>query len=181
MFYVKWLTQEIVLDPINFGPRLRSILVRQVKDEVEGNALSNYGYVVSVLSVPNDKMVAGIIEYDTGAVVYKVEYQALLFRPFTNEIMDTVVSQVNALGFFTFVGPLRIFVSKHSMPADLSSGYDGDRDSWISQDGEVEIKRGCGVRLKIIGSTVEENNITSIGSIKDDFLGLIDNGEGGEQ
>jgi DNA-directed RNA polymerase II subunit RPB7 len=140
-------------------------------------------------------MIPGIIEYDSGSVTYQVTYQALLFRPLTNEVLDAVVGVVNALGFFAFVGPLRIFVSKHSMPSDISGlgeptdndvgggsaigGYDGERSSWISADKVVEIKAGCGVRLKIIGSTVEEGNITGIGSIKDDFLGLVDNGLGG--
>ena len=33
---------------------------------------------------------------------------------------------------------------------------------------------GWGVRLKIKGRTVEQGNITAIGTIKDNYLGLID-------
>mmetsp|Transcript_21158 Transcript_21158/g.48027 ORF Transcript_21158/g.48027 Transcript_21158/m.48027 type:complete len:156 (-) Transcript_21158:657-1124(-) len=152
MFFVKELQREIVLEPIHFGPKLRPTIVRLLKEEVEGLALANYGYVVNVIEVPEDKIKSGIIEYDTGDVVFNVKYTALLLRPFINEVLDATVSQCNPLGFFAYVGPLRIFVSKHSMPEDMFNGYDGERDAWISDDKEVEISQGCGVRLKIKGS-----------------------------
>jgi DNA-directed RNA polymerase II subunit RPB7 len=87
------------------------------------------------------------------------------------------VSQCNSLGFFAHVGPLRIFVSKHSMPDDMSNGYNSEKDAWISDDQEVIITSGSGVRLKIKGRTVEQGNITAIGTIKDNYLGLIDDGD----
>ena len=45
-------------------------------------------------------------------------------------------------------------------------------------DKEIIITAGCGVRLKIKGRTVEQGNITAIGTIKDNYLGLIDDGSG---
>jgi DNA-directed RNA polymerase, subunit E'' len=178
MFYVKILEHEIVLEPLHQGPKMKSTLVRILKEEVEGLALANYGYVVQVIDVPQDQMRFGVIEHDTGNVSCYVKYVALLLRPFINEVLDATVSQCNQLGFFAFVGPLRVFVSKHSMPEDLMNGFDGERDAWISDDKEVVIAPGCGVRLKIKGRTVEQGNITAIGTIKDHYLGLIDDGSG---
>ena len=174
MFYVKSLEHEIELEPIHFGPKLKATIIRLLKEEVEGLALANYGYVVNVIAVPEEKIRSGVIEYDTGNVVFTVEYQALLLRPFVNEVFDATVTQCNNLGFFAFVGPLRIFVSKHSMPEDMFNGYDGEKNSWLSDDKEVEISAGCGVRLRIKGRTVEQGNIHAIGTIKDIYLGLID-------
>lgn len=178
MFYVKTLEHEIVLEPIHFGPKLKATIVRLLKEEVEGLALANYGFVITVIKVPEEKIRSGIIEYDTGNVVFYVKYEALLLRPFVNEVLDATVSQCNELGFFAFVGPLRIFVSKHSMPEDMFNGFDRERDAWVSDDKEVVITAGCGVRLKIKGRTVETGNITAIGTIKDNYLGLIDDGTG---
>jgi len=178
MFYVKTLEHEIELEPIHFGQKLKATIVRLLKEEVEGLALANYGYVVNVIEVPEDQIRSGIIEYDTSNVVFYVKYTALLLRPFINEVLDATVSQCNPLGFFAFVGPLRIFVSKHSMPEDMFNGFDGEKEAWMSDDREVEITQGCGVRLKIKGRTVEQGNITAIGTIKDNYLGLIDDGSG---
>ena len=177
MFYVKTLEHEIILEPYHFGQKLRATLVRLLKEQVEGLALANYGYVVNVIEVPEDQIKPGIIEYDTGSVVFVVQYTALLLRPFVNEVLDAVVSQCSPIGFFCFVGPLRIFVSKHSMPEDMFNGYNGETDSWVSDDKEVVIAAGSGVRLKIKGRTVEQGNITAIGTIKDNYLGLVDDGE----
>jgi len=180
MFYVKTLEHEIELEPIHFGPKLRATIVRLLKEEVEGLALATYGYVVNVIEVPEDQIRSGIIEYDTGNVIFYVKYTALLLRPFLNEVVDATVSQCNTLGFFAYVGPLRIFVSKHSMPEDMMNGYDAEKDAWVSDDQEVEIKQSCGVRLKIKGRTVEQGNITAIGTIKDNYLGVIDDGAGAD-
>ena len=181
MFYVKTLEHEIVLQPLYFGPKLKATIVRLLKEEVEGLSLANYGYVVNVIEVPEDEIKSAIIEYDSGDVVFKVKYTALLLRPFINEVLDATVSQCNQLGFFAYVGPLRIFVSKHSMPEDMFNGFDGDKDAWISDDQEIVINSGCGVRLRIKGRTVEAGNITAIGTIKDNYLGLVDEGDSGDQ
>lgn len=173
MFYVKTLEHEIVLQPSHFGPKLKPTIIRLLKEEVEGLALAEYGFVVNVIEVPEDQIKSGIIEYDTGDVVFSVKYTALLLRPFVNEVLDAVVSQCNTLGFFAYVGPLRVFVSKHSMPEDMLNGWNTDKDSWVSDDKEVIISSGCGVRLRIKGRTVEQGNITAIGTIKDSYLGLV--------
>ncbi len=177
MFYVKTLEHEIVLEPMYFGSRMKITLERLVKEEVEGLALANYGYVVHVIGIPEDSIKFGIIEYDTGNVTCYVKYHALLLRPFINEVLDAIVMQCNNIGFLAYVGPLRIFVSKHSMPEDMLNGFDSERDAWVSEDQEVVICAGCGVRLRIKGRTVEQGNISAIGTIKDDYLGLIDDGQ----
>ncbi len=156
---------------------MKMILERLVKEEVEGLALANYGYVVHVISIPENTIKYGIIEYDTGNVPCYVKYTALLLRPFINEVLDAIVVQCNNIGFLAYVGPLRIFVSQHSMPEDMFNGFDSERDAWVSDDKEVVISAGCGVRLKIKGRTVEQGNISAIGTIKDDYLGLIDDGQ----
>ncbi len=157
---------------------MKIILERLVKEEVEGLALATYGYVVHVIQIPENSIKFGIIEYDTGNVTCYVKYDALLLRPFINEVVDAIVMQCNNIGFLAYVGPLRIFVSKHSMPEDMFNGFDSERDAWVSDDKEVVICAGCGVRLKIKGHTVEQGNISAIGTIKDDYLGLIDDGSG---
>jgi DNA-directed RNA polymerase II subunit RPB7 len=180
MFYVKALEHEIVLEPFHFGPKLRQTITRLLKEQVEGLALATFGYVVHVIEVPEGKIKSGIIEYDTGNVCFTVEYTALLLRPFINEVLDAVVAQCNSLGFFAYAGPLRIFVSKHNMPEDMMNGYNSTNECWVSDDQEDVITSGSGVRLRIKGRTVEQGNITAIGTIKDSYLGLVDTGEVGE-
>lgn len=174
MFYVKTLEHEVELTPNHFGPKLKDTIVNAVKKEMEGVALAEYGYVINVIEVPKEEIKSGVIEYHNGNVIFKCKYTALMLRPFVNEVLDAVVSQCNTLGFFAYVGPLRVFVSKHSMPEDMINGWNPDKDSWVSDDKEVVISAGSGVRLRIKGRTIEQGNITAIGTIKDSYLGLMD-------
>ena len=50
---------------------------------------------------------------------------------------------------------------------------DSIRSSWISDDKEIEIKAGCGVRLRLMSVEIYQNTITAVGTIKDDYLGLV--------
>ena len=177
MFYVKQLEHEVELPPQFFGPKLKETIVERVRQQMEGQALAEYGYVISVIEVPQDQIKSGVIEYQTGNVNFRCKYTALLLRPFVNEVLDAEVKQCNALGFFAYVGPLRVFVSKHSMPEDMINGWNPEKDSWVSDDKEVVITSGSGVRLRIKGRTIENGNITAIGTIKDSYLGLMDEGD----
>mmetsp|Transcript_8824 Transcript_8824/g.15012 ORF Transcript_8824/g.15012 Transcript_8824/m.15012 type:complete len:112 (+) Transcript_8824:255-590(+) len=78
-----------------------------------------------------------------------------------------------SLAFFADVGPLTVFVSRHAMPADLQEGYDPARELWQSEDREVELRAGAGVRLRIMGLSVDAADISAIGTVADDYLGLV--------
>ena len=123
--------------------------------------------VLKVLEIKEEDVTAGVIEYDTGDVVYTVKYHALLFRPFKNEVLDAVITEVTIFGIACCVGPLRIFVSRHNMPSDISGGFDGEKEYYISDDKTIFMKKGCGVRLKIVNTNCDtnfdDNNITTIG------------------
>ena len=44
----------------------------------------------------------------------------------------------------------------------------------FSLDGEIEIRENSIIRLRIMGLTFEANAISAIGTIKDDYLGLLE-------
>jgi DNA-directed RNA polymerase II subunit RPB7 len=173
VFFKKQLVKDMSLHPKHFGPKIKETLRQKLIESVEGCSLGKCGYVILVVEVKDQDIGRGRIEPDTGRVVYRVKYTAILLRPFKNEIVDADVTVTTDLGFFCEVGPLTIFVTRHAMPEDLQSGYDPETQRWISDDKQVEIGKGCGVRLKIMGVTIKANEIHAIGTIKDDYLGLI--------
>ncbi|EGB12094.1 RNA polymerase II subunit G [Aureococcus anophagefferens] len=175
-FYKTDLIYEMLLHPQFFGGRMKSFIKDEIMKNVEGKCLGREGYVVAVLDVKDDDVDTGIVDYDTGCVSVNARYSAILLRPFKNEVLDAVVTHVNELGFFTEAGPLTVFVSRHAMPPDLQEGYDADVDSWVSDDKEVEIKTKCVVRLRLLGVMCDATQITAVGTIKDDYLGLISMG-----
>mmetsp|Transcript_5306 Transcript_5306/g.5459 ORF Transcript_5306/g.5459 Transcript_5306/m.5459 type:complete len:174 (+) Transcript_5306:91-612(+) len=172
MFFVKRLKKEILIEPRCFGPKFKELVKNRLTDELEGTSLGKYGYVISIIQMDDADIKAGIIDIDTGSVNVNVQYTAILFRPFVNEVMDAVVTTATETGFFSRVGPLQIFVSRHAMPEDIK--FDHERgDCWCSEDQEVEIKETSIVRLRIMGLSIEAGCISAIGTIKDGYLGLF--------
>uniref|UniRef100_T1IQR5 DNA-directed RNA polymerase II subunit RPB7 n=1 Tax=Strigamia maritima TaxID=126957 RepID=T1IQR5_STRMM len=111
------LEHEILLHPRYFGPQLLETVKQKLFTEVEGTCTGKYGFVIAVTTI--DNIGAGLIQPGRGFVVYPVKYKAIVFRPFKGEVLDAVVTQVNKVGFFTEIGPLNCFISRHSIPADM--------------------------------------------------------------
>jgi len=85
--------------------------------------------------------------------------------------VDAVVTQVNKMGFVAEVGPLKVFVSNHLIPNDFK--FDANDQCYVSENESIKISKDDEVRLKIMNSRVESTEIFAIGSIKEDYLGLI--------
>eukprot|EP00286_Rhodomonas_abbreviata_P006000 CAMPEP_0181328632 /NCGR_PEP_ID=MMETSP1101-20121128/22840_1 /TAXON_ID=46948 /ORGANISM="Rhodomonas abbreviata, Strain Caron Lab Isolate" /LENGTH=155 /DNA_ID=CAMNT_0023437575 /DNA_START=127 /DNA_END=591 /DNA_ORIENTATION=+ len=151
MFFVKKLRRDILMEPQFLGAKLLEHVKYRILQELEGQCLGKHGYVISVLDVKDADILPGVVDNDTGAVNVTVWYSVILLRPFRNQVVDTVVTLASdENGFFTKVGPLMIFVSRHNMPEDISfSQLTGD--SWVSEDERVEIREGSLVRVRIIG------------------------------
>ncbi|KAG7669962.1 putative DNA-directed RNA polymerase II subunit RPB7 [Nannochloris sp. 'desiccata'] len=64
-----------------------------------------------------------------------------------------------------------IFVSNHLIPEEFE--FDSTNDpAYMTKEGE-KITTGCEVRLKIVGTRVDANEIFAVASVKDDYLGVI--------
>lgn len=171
-FFVVTLQRRVQIHPRFFGVKLHEILTQRLVMDVEGTFEGRYGYIVAVLHV-GDNIPPGELEEQTGFAVFPLSYQAVVFRPFKGEVLDSVVSKVTSHGFFAECGPLTVFVSHHLLPQDFSFNTRGNEESWDSRDGQDHIKHESLVRLRIIGLKIEANEISATGTIKDPFLGYI--------
>ena len=170
-FFVVTLHRRVHIHPRFFGARLQDMLTQRLVLEVEGTFAGRYGFIVAVLEVSSD-IPPGELEEGSGFAVFPLKYQAVVFRPFKGEVLDSVVTKVTQHGFFAESGPLTVFVSHHLVPQDFR--YDAHDDLWVSRDGIDRIAKKSSVRLRIIGLKIEATEISATGSIKDAFLGPID-------
>jgi len=72
------------------------------------------------------------------------------------------------------VGPMACFISKHSIPSDMEFDPDSNPPCYKTKDEDTAIKQDDEIRLKIVGTRVDVNEIFSIGSLMDDYLGRVD-------
>lgn len=170
-FFVVVLQRQLHIHPRFFGVKLHEFLTRRLVLEVEGTFSGRHGFVVSVLHVYDD-IPPGELDEVTGFAVFRVRYQAVVFRPFKGEVLDAIVTRTTPFGFFAAAGPLNVFVSHHLLPEDFK--YSPEQDLWKSTDGLDTIKLDSSVRLRIIGLKIEAAEISATGTIKDAYLGPID-------
>ncbi|GLH00707.1 Uncharacterized protein GBIM_07000 [Gryllus bimaculatus] len=186
MFYHISLEHEILLHPRYFGPQLLETVKQKLYTEVEGTCTGKYGFVIAVTTI--DNIGSGLIQPGQGFVVYPVKYKAIVFRPFKGEVLDAVVTQVNKVGMFAEIGPLSCFISHHvvrmafvqqilvlfqSIPADMQFCPNSNPPCYKSKEEDVAITQDDEIRLKIVGTRVDASGIFAIGTLMDDYLGLV--------
>lgn len=173
MFFLKDLSLNLTLHPLYFGPQMNQYLRDKLLSDVEGTCTGQFGYIVCVLDCMNIDIGRGRIIPLLGKAEFEVKYRAVVWKPFKGEVVDGVVTTVNKMGFFADVGPLLVFVLTHLIPSDFKFNPLANPPAYVSPDEQIE--KGLRVRLKIVGTRTDVNEIYAIGSIKEDFLGPTPN------
>merc|ERR1712012_1010296 len=144
MFYHISLDHEIMLHPRYFGPALMDTVKQKLFSEVEGTCTGKYGFVIAVTTI--DNIGAGLIQPGQGFVVYPFKYK---------------------------IGPLACFISRHSIPADMTFDPNSNPPCYKTKDEDMVIQQDDEIRLKIVGTRVDASDIFAIGTLMDDYLGLV--------
>ncbi|GAA5917766.1 hypothetical protein JCM8208_004849 [Rhodotorula glutinis] len=173
MFFLKLLTQDLIMHPSYFNQALRGHLSNELRRQVEGSCSGRLGYVVAVINEETeDGSWRGRIMED-GQAVFSLKYRAVVYRPFRGEVVDGVVSSVNKMGIFVDVGPVQCFISTHLVPPDFSFDPNSNPPCFSSSEDTLTIQKGTKIRLKIVGTRVDATEIFCIGTIKEDYLGPL--------
>ncbi|KZO92927.1 hypothetical protein CALVIDRAFT_486792, partial [Calocera viscosa TUFC12733] len=169
-FLQKDLHHTILLHPSYFGSRMHQHIEQKLHADVEGTCSGEYGYIIAVLDVID--VGVGLVSVGNGQAEFITTYRAIVFKPFKGEVLDSVVTSVNKMGFFAEVGPLQVFVSAHLVHPDMKFDSTAANACFASQDQVIE--KDTHVRLKLVGTRVDATEIFAIGTIKEDHLGVID-------
>ena len=171
MFYLISLEHEVLLHPRYFGPKLIETVKQKLFTEVEGTCSGKYGFIVAVTDI--ESIGSGVILPSRGFVQYPIKYKAIVYKPFKGEVADGTVTQVNKAGIFTEVGPMTCFISRFSISGDMEFDPESTPPCYKSASEDTVIQQDDEIRLKIVGTRVEANDIFAIGTLHDDYLGMI--------
>jgi DNA-directed RNA polymerase II subunit RPB7 len=171
VFFRKHMTRVINVHPQFLGPKLKQHIKEQCRLQVQGErSVSGLGFVILVLSIEDAAIGKGVIDHLTGTTRYEVGYDAIIFRPFKNEVMDTTVVVCSSTGIFVSAGPLNLFVPKLHVPTDYE--FRPEDASWVHPETGATIKAGSDVRVKILGAS-SQGQVSAVGTINEPYLGLI--------
>lgn len=65
------------------------------------------------------------------------------------------------MGFFAEAGPLQIFVSNHLIADEFEFDTNQHEPAYVTPDGDQKITAGCEVRVRIVGTRIDANEIVS--------------------
>lgn len=153
MFHVKEFVRRIDLSPRNIGSNIHELIHKELLHKVEGSCTAA-GYIIAVLRVI--RIGHGKIQLN-GRTTFTANYEALVLRPQTGDIVDAPIISTSKLGFFASVGPLSIFISNYQIPHALLE----------------ELGTNIVVRLKIIGMKIDCSKVYAIGTLSDECLGVL--------
>ena len=173
MFFHAELTEELLLEPKDFGPALRSKLKERLKENVEGRVVGDAGYVVYVTEVEDAMIGHGRLDDVTGKAIYNVTFESIVFRLFRNEVVEAVVSFVHENGFHANVGPVSVFVSRHRMPEEYQDGFDMTENCWFHPDPSQVVRGKARIVLKIESTRVEAKEISAVGTMLPEFCKVV--------
>jgi DNA-directed RNA polymerase II subunit RPB7 len=166
MYYIIDDSRSITLPPSSLGPHFHDQLQAALRQQLEGSTSTNHdGLIVHLLNVKNFSTPR--IQESTAYAVVECSFRSIVYRPFKNEIVDCIVDSIDKNGFFGWVGPMRVFISKSSMPDDFSY----DERTNVYEGSEQRIISGSEVRVKIVGVRKDGGKLYAVGTIDSDYLG----------
>ena len=171
VFFRKRLTRIVYVHPQHLGPRLFEHIKKSTQDDVSGSSMgtvSGMGFVILVLKIEDDQISKGVIDHLTGLTKFEVAYDAIVFRPFRNEVLDSTTRICTAQGIFAESGPLDIFISRHYIPPEFE--FRAEEESWASIETGIVIRPGAELRVKVLGANAT-GSVAAIGTINEPYLG----------
>ncbi|KAF4729934.1 DNA-directed RNA polymerase II subunit RPB7 [Perkinsus olseni] len=170
MYFVLTDNKTVAMKPSDLGPMFDMRLDTQLRLELEGSLSKNHdGTIVHIINIIDKSKPK--IQDGTGMALVNVIFQGIVFRPFKNEVMDCWVSEVSKLGFFGYFGPMKVFVSRSSMPDDVIFREAATPVCYSDADQTVVIQQDSEVRVRIMGVRRDGNQLFAIGTINADYLG----------
>lgn len=175
MFYLKTLTHTVLLHPRDFGRNVKDRLKKILVKEVSGSNFGKDGHVIAVCRV-DQSVSRGKLQTATGLAVFHIKFEAILLRPYVNEVYKTQVDLCNQHGFFARIGPLEIFVTCHLFQQAYEYKWIPDQEEWVSgteDDERITISKDSTVFLRIVSCDLREGKWTVVGKIDEYPLGVV--------
>ena len=167
--------QDIVrIPPSKFNKDLNEAAKEVLEELYEGQLLENVGLIISILDVKVSEI--GRIVPGDGASYHKTVFNALVFSPTINEVVEGEIVTVEDFGLFIRLGPLEGLIHKSQIYDDKFQ-YDKSQGAMIGKETRYIVRRGDIVRARIVTVSSMAGTIRGfrIGlTMRQPFLGKIE-------
>lgn len=154
MYKLVTFEESVRIPPNLFGLPLNKAALQILREQYERTVQKQHGIIVSL---HNAKIKSGgkVIQGD-GAAYFDVEFDALVFSPQVNEIIEGEVTEIVEFGAFVRLGPIDGLVHISQVANEFLS-YDKKQGILSARDSKKNIKKGNCVRAKIATVSLKDN------------------------
>ena len=153
MYYLDHRRDTVRIPPARLGPELEGVLVELAQQQFEGKLVDGQSLAVTIRDVK--PIGEGHIIHGDGGVYQEVEYQALLFRPEIQEVVEGSVVEIRKFGAFVRFGPLDGLLHVSQIMDDRVN-IDEHNQRLVGVETKRDLKVGYKVRARVVSLSLSE-------------------------
>lgn len=139
--------------PDHLGDPLEAAVDRSLRDKYEAVVDKSLGTIVAVLG--SDNIGEGRILAGDGSIYYEVDFEALVYKPEMQEIVEGEVVEIVKFGAFLSLGPFDGLLHVSQITNEYIS-YDEKNARLVSKESNKSLGEGDRVRARIIAVSLNE-------------------------
>ena len=153
MYYLDHRHDVVRIPPERLGPQLDNVLTELAQQQFEGKLVDGQNLTVTIQDVKS--VGEGHIIHGDGGVYQEVEYQALLFRPEIQEVVEGAVVEIRKFGAFVRFGPLDGLLHVSQIMDDRVN-IDEHNQRLVGVESKKDLKVGFKVRARVVSLSLSE-------------------------
>jgi DNA-directed RNA polymerase subunit E' len=153
MYKLMKLVDTVRIPPTLLGEEIMPTIKNALREKLEGQVDKKLGSLVAVYNI--DEVGEGHILVGDGAVYYDVTFQAVMFYPELQEIIEGEVVEAVGFGVFIGMGPMDGLLHVSQITDDFIS-YDAKNARLVTKNGGKAIGEGDHVRARIVAVSINE-------------------------
>ncbi|MBM3229031.1 DNA-directed RNA polymerase [Candidatus Parvarchaeota archaeon] len=168
MYQVVNISDRVRIPPEVFGMKLTDAVAQIVRDRYERRMDHEIGMVLAIWNAKAHG--DGVVIPGDGAAHFDVTFDALVFKPQINQIIEAEVSELVEFGAFLGLGPLEGLVHLSQIANDYLT-YNKKIPAFVGKESKKSLKKGDIVAAKI-------STVSIKGASTDSKIGLTMRPEG---
>ncbi len=149
------LADTVRIAPDRLGEDVNTSVKDALKDKLEGRIDKTLGAIVAVTGL--DEVGEGHILVGDGAVYYDAVFDAIVFIPVLQEVIEGLVVETVEFGAFVSIGAMDGLLHVSQITDDFMS-YDGKNGRLVSKVGGRSLAEGDHLRTRIVAVSIDERD-----------------------
>ena len=155
MYLKTRLVDTVRIDPEQLGMPIMDAVRMALREKLEGRIDKKLGALVAILDVAN--IGDGRILFGDGGVYYEVTFDALMYKPVMQEVVEGAVVEIVEFGAFIGVGPLDGLIHVSQLTDDFVS-HDGKNARLVFKASGRAVTEGDKLRARIVAISLNERD-----------------------